>query len=54
MPDESGEQVSDFGHGEGNQIVEGTGAPFLAAASAVMARKAWASIAKVMCRYQES
>jgi hypothetical protein len=53
-PDQSGDQVSDFGQGERDQPViasagGGSCAPFF---DRVTVRKAWASIDRVMCRYQ--
>ena len=53
-PDQSGDQVSDFGQGERDQPViasagGGSCAPLL---DRVTVRKAWASIDRVMCRYQ--
>ena len=53
-PDQSGDQVPDLGQGERDQpvIASGVGgscAPFF---DRVTVRKAWASIDRVMCRYQ--
>ena len=55
MPDEVGEEASDLGHGERDQLFDRAGCPFFALASAVVTvRKAWASMARVMCLYQLS
>lgn len=55
MSDEVGKQTSDLGHGERDQLLDGAGSPLFAPASAVVTvRKACASIAKAMCRYQLS
>jgi len=55
VPDEVGEQASDFGDGERDQLLDRPGSPlFPAALAVVMVRKAWASMARVMCRYQLS
>ncbi len=56
-PDQCGDQVSDFGEGQRDQLVVAGGvggvggslAPFF---DRVTVRKAWASIDRVMCRYQ--
>ncbi len=55
VPDELGEQTSDLGHGERDQLLDRAAIPFFPPASAVVTvRKAWASMARVMCRYQLS
>ena len=56
LPDQGGEQPPDLGHGQWDQFLGGgVGTPLFAPASAVVTvRKACASIAKVMCLYQES
>ena len=55
VPDEPGEQTSDLGHGERDQLLDWTASPLCPPASAVVTvRKACASIASVMCRYQLS
>ncbi len=52
VPDEVGEQAADLGHGEWDQVLDGVGSPLFPPASAVVTvRKAWASMARVMCRY---
>jgi len=49
-PCEVGDEVPDLGQGERYEVlVPGPGAPFLALTAV---RKAWASIDRVMCRYQ--
>ena len=52
-PDQQHEQVPDLGQAQRNELVAAPGVtPLFAAARArVTVRKAWASIAKVMCRY---
>ena len=51
-PDQQHEQVPDLGQAQRDQLAAAVMAPLFAAARArVTARKAWASIAKVMCRY---
>lgn len=55
VPDEAGEQAADFGDGERDQLAGRCRCPpFAPAAARVTVRKAWASIARVMCRYQLS
>ena len=55
VPDQAGEEAADLGNGERDQLVDRTGIPLLAPAWAVvMVRKAWASMARVMWRYQLS
>ena len=53
-PDQSGDQVPDFGEGERDQpvIASGVGGSFAPFFDWVTVRKAWASIDRVMCRYQ--
>lgn len=53
-PDEAGEQASEFGDGEWDQLAGRVWHPPFAALVRVTVRKAWASIASVMCRYQAS
>lgn len=49
-PDQVGEQVPDFRQGEGYELAVGRErAPFF---DRVTVRNAWASIDRVMCRYQ--
>lgn len=49
-PDEGDQLVSDFRHGERDQLAcLGFGAPFLAR---MTVNRAWASIERVMCLYQ--
>ena len=49
---EAGDEATDLGHAEGNECA-GSSAPFWEASSSrIAARKASASIDKVMCRYQ--
>lgn len=52
-PDQQDEQVPDLGQAQRDELATASGvAPLFAAARArVTVRKAWASIAKVMCRY---
>ncbi len=51
-PDQQHEQVPDLGQAQRDQLATGGVPPLFAAARArVTVRKAWASIAKVMCRY---
>ena len=51
-PDQQDEQVPDLGQAQRDQFTTAGAAPLFAAARArVTVRKAWASIARVMCRY---
>ena len=57
MPDEVGEQASDLGDGERDQLLDRLARPLFPPAvrlawAVVVVRKAWASMASVMCRYQ--
>jgi hypothetical protein len=53
-PDQCGDQVSDFGEGQCDQLVVagGVGGSLALFFDRVTVRKAWASIDRVMCRYQ--
>ena len=51
-PDQQDEQVPDLGQAQPDELAVASGvAPLFAARARVTVRKAWASIAKVMCRY---
>ena len=53
MPDQVGEQAADLGHGQRDQVVDPAARPpFCAASAVVTVRKACASMARVMWRYQ--
>ena len=52
-PDQEHKQVPDLRQGQGDQLAMAVVTPFFAAARArVTVRKAWASMARVMWRYQ--
>ena len=51
-PDQQDEQVPDLGQAQPDELAVASGvAPLFAARARVTVRKAWASIAKVTCRY---
>src|SRR5512143_1105851 len=55
VPDEAGQAAADLGDCEGNQLVGWAEPPLFARVAArVTVRKAWASMARVMWRYQPS